>query len=95
MPSKKKTVKKKGAAKKNKVASEKKAVPKKAGAMRSAEIAIAATDLIIELCAPGKRCKQKPNGHFIRQHFRSGRWQQASGTQYPTLEACKAACEEA
>ena len=55
-------------------------------------INISADQLIIELCAPGKRCKQKTNGSFIRQNFISGRWVQVSGTTFPSLEACKKAC---
>ena len=49
-------------------------------------------ELVIELCGPGKRCKQKFDGNFIRQNFISGRWVQVGGTVFPTLEACKRAC---
>jgi hypothetical protein len=48
--------------------------------------------LVIELCAPGKRCKQRPDGSFIRQNFISGRWVQVGGTTFPSLKACKNAC---
>jgi hypothetical protein len=48
--------------------------------------------LIIELCAPNKRCKQRTDGSFIRQNFISGRWQQVGGTTFPSLAACKKAC---
>jgi hypothetical protein len=48
--------------------------------------------LVIELCAPGKRCKQRADGSFIRQNFISGRWVQVGGTTFPSLVACKNAC---
>ena len=50
-------------------------------------------ELIIELCGPGKRCKQRPDGRFIRQNFISGRWVQVGGTVFPSLASCKKACE--
>ena len=84
---KKTTTKKKTAshrAGKKKVAVKKKAVAKKA--------AIAATVLVIQLCAPDKRCKQRTDGSFIRQNFIGGKWVQVSGTTFPTLQACKNAC---
>ncbi len=56
-------------------------------------VEIAPEDLIVEACGPGKRCKQKPNGSFIRQNFVSGRWVQVGGTTFPTLAACKRACQ--
>jgi hypothetical protein len=55
-------------------------------------VVIMETDLIIELCGPGKRCRQRVDGKFIRQNFIAGRWQQVSGTVFSTLEACKTAC---
>jgi hypothetical protein len=55
-------------------------------------VVILETDLIIELCGPGKRCRQRVDGKFIRQNFIAGRWQQVSGTVFSTLEACKTAC---
>ncbi len=55
-------------------------------------IVIVETDLIIELCGPGKRCRQRVDGKFIRQNFIAGRWQQVSGTVFSTLGACKTAC---
>ncbi len=55
-------------------------------------INIPADELIIELCGPNKRCKQKTDGSFIRQNFISGRWVQVGGTRFPSLEACKKAC---
>jgi hypothetical protein len=55
-------------------------------------VVILETDLIIELCGPGKRCRQRVDGKFIRQNFIAGRWQQVSGTVFSTLEACKIAC---
>ena len=94
-PVKKKTaVKKKAAPKKKtivkkKAASKKKAVNENTNLTRDA--AIPAT-LIIQSCAPGRRCKQKADGNFICQRFVSGRWQQVGGTVFPTLESCKAAC---
>jgi hypothetical protein len=55
-------------------------------------VIIMETDLIIELCGPGKRCRQRVDGKFIRQNFIAGRWQQVSGTVFSTLKACKNAC---
>jgi hypothetical protein len=55
-------------------------------------VVIMEQDLIIELCGPGKRCRQRVDGKFIRQNFIAGRWQQVSGTVFSTLEACKTAC---
>jgi disulfide oxidoreductase YuzD len=55
-------------------------------------VVIMEQDLIIELCGPGKRCRQRIDGKFIRQNFIAGRWQQVSGTVFSTLEACKTAC---
>ena len=81
---KKKPVTKKKVAVKKKSAAKKKAAPKKA--------AMPAGPLVIELCAPGKRCKQKPDGSFIRQNFIGGKWVQIGGTTFPTLQACKNAC---
>lgn len=81
---KKKPVTKKKVAVKKKSAAKKKAAPKKA--------AMPAGPLVIELCAPGKRCKQKSDGSFIRQNFIGGKWVQIGGTTFPTLQACKNAC---
>jgi hypothetical protein len=53
---------------------------------------IPADQLVIELCAPGKRCKQRTDGSFIRQNFISGRWVQVGGTVFSSLAACKNAC---
>jgi hypothetical protein len=55
-------------------------------------VVIMEQDLVIELCGPGKRCRQRVDGKFIRQNFIAGRWQQVSGTVFSTLEACKTAC---
>jgi hypothetical protein len=98
-PSKKKTVAVKKATTKKKATATKKAAPKKkVSKKKSAPVfspiirSIVMDELVIELCGPGKRCKQKPDGNFIRQNFISGRWQQVGGTVFPTLEACKNAC---
>jgi hypothetical protein len=56
-------------------------------------VVIMETDLIIELCGPGKRCRQRVDGKFIRQNFIAGRWHQVSGTVFSTLQACKNACK--
>ena len=85
---KKKPVIKKKVAVKKKIAAKKKAAPKKA----AKAAVMPAGPLVIELCAPGKRCKQKPDGSFIRQNFIGGKWVQIGGTTFPTLQACKNAC---
>lgn len=92
---KKKTPSKKKAAKK-KAPSGKTTAKKKAPAIKGVPFArgeaVTTSLLIIEACGDGRRCKQKPNGNFIRQNFISGRWQQVGGTEFPTLQSCKDAC---
>jgi hypothetical protein len=89
MATKKKSLKKKTAVKKKPVVKKKKVTKKKA--VKKA-MAAPPGQLVTELCAPGKRCKQRSDGNFIRQNFIGGRWVQVSGTTFPTLQACKNAC---
>jgi membrane protein involved in colicin uptake len=90
-PAKKAASKKKAAAKPK---TAKKAAPKKAAkkaAVRRA-VPLGPTALTATSCGPGKRCRQKATGGFIRQNFIGGRWVQVGGTVFPTLEACMQAC---
>lgn len=88
MATQKKSSKKKTAVKKKTVVKKKKVTKKKAAKAKAAPPG----QLVIELCAPGKRCKQRSDGNFIRQNFISGRWVQVGGATFPTLQACKNAC---
>lgn len=89
MATQKKSSKKKTAVKKKTVVKKKNVTKKKA--VKKAKAAPSGP-LVIELCAPGKRCNQRLDGSFIRQNFISGRWVQVGGTTFPTLQACKNAC---